>query len=201
MKFKFVEVQGIPIKIIKLDDKKWYYKHHVCDCEDKYGNNCGQRIPYRELDKQNGIPLYIQEHLNNKINNTFFRKPMTKKHKENLSKSQKNRFKDANEREKMRKSMIGKMAREKHPNWKGGRHATRSRRRKLGFEPLNKQFRNSHAHHLDNNFVIYIPKEIHETYRHRPSNVESMKIINSLAFEFYTEQWFEENNITLKDFP
>ena len=35
------------------------------------------------------------------------------------------------------------------------------RQRELGFEPLNTWFNGSHAHHIDNKRIVYIPKTIH----------------------------------------
>ncbi|MDO8725046.1 MAG: hypothetical protein Q7J35_03140 [Candidatus Methanoperedens sp.] len=61
MLFRFVEIKGIPIKIIKINGK-WYYKHHICLC------GCGGRIPYPTnkytiaYQKYNGIPDYIFNH-------------------------------------------------------------------------------------------------------------------------------------------
>lgn len=53
--FKFVKIQGIPVKIIKLDGI-WMYKHHFCLC------GCGGRIQWNKHQKKNGIPRFIFGH-------------------------------------------------------------------------------------------------------------------------------------------
>jgi len=92
-----------------------------------------------------------------------------------------------------RPSMCG----ENNPNWVDGYCYQRkfAKRRAYGFEPLNKWFKGSEAHHVDKDLVIFIPKEMHASIWHRQNDSESMKIINNLAFEFYSIQWFEEHNI------
>lgn len=50
MKFKFVEIKGIPVKIIKIGGL-WMHKYHFCLCEGK----CGMRIPFKEYHKYQSI--------------------------------------------------------------------------------------------------------------------------------------------------
>ena len=57
-------------------------------------------------------------------------------------------------------------------------------RRDLGFYPLNEYFEGSHAHHISQNFVIYIPEEIHKSIRHCLKTGKNMEAINKLAIEF-----------------
>ena len=56
-----------------------------------------------------------------------------------------------------------------------------SKRRGLGFIPLNKPFAGSQPHHIDKSFVIYIPKEIHASIPHNVWTGEGMDEINALA--------------------
>lgn len=60
----------------------------------------------------------------------------------------------------------------------------KARRRNLGFEPLNKWFENSVAHHVNNYYVIYIPVEMHEKNPHKQDDWDSMLKINKLAFQY-----------------
>lgn len=57
----------------------------------------------------------------------------------------------------------------------------KSKRRDLGFVPLNKPFDGSEAHHVDIVHVIYIPKEIHQRIRHNVHTGLNMDKINELA--------------------
>jgi len=76
-----------------------------------------------------------------------------------------------------------------------GRTAKRKKlykRRKLGHNPINKLFKNSHFHHLhlnnDNAIGIYIPKEIHESVWHSSKIRESMNEINKVALLWLCNQ-------------
>ncbi|MBA7524574.1 hypothetical protein ES705_16715 [subsurface metagenome] len=57
-------------------------------------------------------------------------------------------------------------------------------RRQLGFVPLNEPFENCEGHHISENFVIYIPAEIHRSIKHIIWNWHNMKEINQLAFKY-----------------
>ena len=61
------------------------------------------------------------------------------------------------------------------------------RERGLGFIPLNEPFEGSEAHHIDENRVIYIPKEIHQSIRHNVWTGKNMALINALAFDYLLE--------------
>ena len=67
------------------------------------------------------------------------------------------------------------------------------KRRSLGFIPLNECFEGSEAHHVDENRVIYIPKEIHQSIRHNVWTGQNMTLINSLAFDYLLETLLYEN--------
>jgi hypothetical protein len=80
-------------------------------------------------------------------------------------------------------------------NWKGGKRISiqrsRAHRRLLGFVPLNKPFNGCEGHHIDNEQVIHIPKELHRSIWHRQSNVGSMAKINAVAYNFLFKQEVE----------
>ena len=59
-----------------------------------------------------------------------------------------------------------------------------STRRGLGHFALNKHFKNSEAHHISENLIIYIPKEIHQNIRHNIWTWKNMEKINKLAINF-----------------
>lgn len=58
------------------------------------------------------------------------------------------------------------------------------RKRNLGYNPLNIKFEGSVGHHINNNDVVYIPREIHKSIPHSQDNLESMEIINDIAIEY-----------------
>jgi len=58
------------------------------------------------------------------------------------------------------------------------------RRRNLGFIPLNKYSEGFEAHHIDRNYVIYIPKEVHQNIRHSVLRNKNMDEINAVAFNY-----------------
>ena len=76
---------------------------------------------------------------------------------------------------KYAKTEKGKEIRKRHEN---------KRERNLGFNPLNKIFGNSVAHHINRNDVIYIPKDIHKNISHCLETGRNMEKINKIAFNF-----------------
>ena len=54
----------------------------------------------------------------------------------------------------------------------------------MGFIELNDYFEGAHAHHIDKEFVLYIPRELHRSVYHNMWSGEGMEEINVLAFEF-----------------
>ena len=63
-------------------------------------------------------------------------------------------------------------------------HKHDSKRRQLGFFPLNKYFEGSEAHHISKNFVIYMPIELHHSLYHNVWTWQGMEQINKLAIEW-----------------
>jgi len=58
------------------------------------------------------------------------------------------------------------------------------KRRNLGFIPLNEPFIGCVGHHISQNFVIYIPEEVHKCLSHNIWTWQGMNKINKLAIEF-----------------
>ena len=63
------------------------------------------------------------------------------------------------------------------------RHKSK-RERNLGFIPLNEPFEGSEAHHINQKYVIYIPRELHQSIQHDLMRGTNMLIINALAVEY-----------------
>ena len=58
------------------------------------------------------------------------------------------------------------------------------RRRSLGFYPLNEYMKGFEAHHISQNFVIYMPKEVHRSIFHNIWTGRNMEQMNKLAVSF-----------------
>lgn len=84
------------------------------------------------------------------------------------------------------KESICKSARKYSKTEKGraAQHRRGAKRRNLGFIELNEWFEGSEAHHIDKEFVLYIPEEKHRSIWHNVWSGQGMEEINILAFEF-----------------
>lgn len=69
-----------------------------------------------------------------------------------------------------------------------------AKRRQLGFIPLNKSFTDSDGHHINKDFVIYIPHDLHISVSHNVWTGKGMKQINDKAFEWLIDH--EDTNQT-----
>lgn len=87
-------------------------------------------------------------------------------------------------KQKNREANIGLQVGEKNGHWNGGRAAAEERRRGLGFIPINDKFDGTDAHHIDRDFVIYIPRELHNSIYHNMHTGQGMKEMNNAAFEY-----------------
>ena len=172
----------------KGENNAFYGKHHTPESIEKMsgprpsiaGKNhpmYGKHLPPKTIENlSNSIKRYFQEHPECKlcgVNHPMFGR--TGK----LNPMYGVRGKDA--------SMYG-IRGVNHPRWNGGYDAYMKRRRNLGYIPMNSWFEGSEGHHIDDEFVIYIPGETHKSNSHNQNNKKSMKVINDLAFEFLAEQ-------------
>ena len=63
-----------------------------------------------------------------------------------------------------------------------------TKRRGLGFIPLNAPFENSVGHHIDRNHIVFLPEKIHARFHHSLSDEASMEAINSIAMLYLPKQ-------------
>lgn len=77
-------------------------------------------------------------------------------------------------------------------NGKVAKKKANSKRRELGFIPLNLPFGNSESHHIDIYHIINIPKELHQSIPHNVRTGEGMAEINTISFEYITEETFDK---------
>lgn len=90
---------------------------------------------------------------------------------------------------KMSKSHNGKCGKDS-PSWKGGRKLSiarnNSKRKQFGFIPLNNpEVDGWVAHHLDLNYIIYIPEELHKSIYHSMIKDINMDIINDTVYKWF----------------
>jgi hypothetical protein len=98
-------------------------------------------------------------------------------------------------------------ANELHKNWKlehpeearqmALRHA--HKRRNLGFVLLNVPFVGCEGHHVDNEQVINMPKELHRSIYHRQDTGQGMAKINAIAYNFLFRQEVETAMIDIEE--
>jgi hypothetical protein len=95
--------------------------------------------------------------------------------------------------QKMSKATSGK----NNPAWKGGKklaiaRMNHTRRTLFSFIPLNKPREDGWvAHHIEYNYVIYIPEELHKRIRHSQKNQESMNKINDAVYDWFVKYYLK----------
>lgn len=82
------------------------------------------------------------------------------------------------------KEMIEIWIKEHPEQYKKLRVRISSKRRQLGFIPLNKSFSGSDGHHIDKIHVVYIPHELHKSVSHNVWTGRGMTEINDKVFEW-----------------
>jgi len=150
------------IERIKERDKKWYITNRQKRLE---YNRKYYKTHLQEWSERNR--LYRETHSQQVLK---YNKQYRKNNPEKIKKA----IKD------WRKNNIGKV--------KEMAKKQRDRRRNLRFKPLNKYFKNSESHHLDENYVVYIPKEIHQSIRHCLERNKNVDEINKLALDFVVSE-------------
>ena len=146
---------------------------------------------YREKpETKEKMKKYREEH---KEHLYWLNKEWREKHSEEIAKYMKHwREKHPNwtteweRKHKEERKKYHKKWQEEHPeiikeSWK--KHHNK-RKRNLGFNPLNKYFKGSEAHHINERDVIYIPKELHQNISHSLITNKNMALINSVAYQF-----------------
>ena len=79
---------------------------------------------------------------------------------------------------KYRQSLLGKEAKRRGY----------AKRKCFGFIPLNKYFKGCDGHHINSNYVIYIPQKLHRSIFHSIISGIGMKKINKEAFKFLNKK-------------
>ena len=144
-----------------------YYQDHKKDLLEK------QKI-YKEKNKLK-IKLYLtQWKLDNKKEIKTYQHEYRINHKEDIKQY---RLSNKEKLKEYRQSQLGKLTRSKIQD---------KRYRILGSELLNDWFEGCNRHHINQNQIICIPKDIHKQYRHDHKKLDMMVGINRIAFEYLT---------------
>lgn len=120
--------------------------------------------------------------------NPFFGKCLSEEHKKRLSENhadfsgEKHPFFGKHHSEET-KQAISKI------NWKGGTKLSNGRscakRKEFGFVPLNEPEEDGYiAHHLDREYVFFIPEELHKSVYHSVTKDINMDTINNKVFDW-----------------
>ena len=158
--------------------KEWINQEqgkHFCHC------GCKEeiKITRHHHKPSEGIPLFKPGHLN-KLNPPNLGKKFSEEHRRNISKN----HADVSNKNNPNYGKLGKNS----PNWKGGSKLSRAKinakRKQFGFNPLNNWFKDSEAHHLNLNDIIFIPKELHKSIGHSVTQNRKMKEINDAAYKW-----------------
>ena len=138
------------------------------------GCGCGKSIIIKPHHKYRGVPKYIRGHNKNRVGTIPWNKGLkaTPEARNHQSKSQKGKFGI------------------KSNHWKGGKKLSTARgnaaKKQRGFIPLNNSEADGWvAHHLDWNYVIYIPKELHRLNWHSVVKDINMDIINDKVYDWF----------------
>lgn len=111
-------------------------------------------------------------------------------------------IKESNKQWNIEHPEYNKQWQQEHPEYKNewwqsdvGKETARrhnAERRELGCIELNEPFENSEGHHIDETYIIHIPKEIHQSIYHNLKTGQGMEDINAIAFGYITEETFNK---------
>lgn len=148
----------------------------LCKC------GCEKKIIVKPRHKYTGIPKYIVGHNKNQLGKIPWNKgkKATPEAIQHQSESQKGKF--------------GK----KCSHWKGGSKISlaksNARRKQRGFIPLNScEVDGWVGHHLDLDYVVYIPEELHRSIWHSVIKDINMDIINDRTYEWFVDYYMEKH--------
>lgn len=152
----------------------------ACGCGEKKVVTKDGRIRGKYIYGHHKLGKHLSEETKLKISLKLKNVPKSESHKKHLSDIHK-----------------GKFSGEKSPHWKGGSKISnavqRHKRRQRGFIPLNSPDVDGWvAHHLDYNYVIYIPEELHKSVWHSVVKNINMDKINDKVHNWVINYYFGE---------
>ena len=144
-------------KEIIVSDRKEYFK--------KYNDNRKENLKLYYLKNREKCIEYRKEYYKINIEKCKeYDKQYRETHKEQIKEYESQYW----------KTLVGKQNRAK----------SNAKRKELGFCPLNESFKGCEAHHISENFVIFIPVELHQSLFHNVWTWKNMEQINKLAVNF-----------------
>ena len=166
-------------------EKEYKKQYYINNLEKIKERSRQYRINNPEYDKQYYIShrehkkeyyLDNKEHILEKV------KQHGKNNKEHIKQYMKQWYRDNKEHKKQYNNQWNKT-----DKGKTSKRRKNTKRRGLGFNPLNKFFEGSEAHHINNNDIIYIPQKLHWNIRHCLETGKNMEEINMLAMNYVLE--------------
>ena len=132
--------------------------------------------------------VYIRTEYHNKIN--------SEGHK-GIPSSMKNKHFSKEVCEKMSLSKRGKYVGKNSPSWKGGKklmwRREHAKRKHFGYISLNNcEIDGWVGHHLDWNYVIFIPEKLHKSIWHSVTKNINMDLINDKVYEWFIGYYLKE---------
>lgn len=121
------------------------------------------------------------------FNKTGKGKAIARKYQVKYSKTEKGRRANRKGAAKYQRTDRGKVAHRTFLQTEKGKVITKkhgAKRRSLGFVELNEPFHGSEGHHITKMFVIYLPKEMHQSIWHNVFTGKNMDEINDLAIDY-----------------
>lgn len=144
-----------------------------------WGHQCRGRVPSEKTKQKISVSLSGK-------NSPLFGISFSEKHKQKISNSKKGG----------ESPTFGKYGNLSH-TWKGGRKiavakSNAKRKRMLGYMPLNFcEVDGWVGHHIDYNYVIFIPEELHKSVYHSVSKNKNMDIINDKVYGWFINYYFK----------
>lgn len=183
---------------VELTDENWYSNYICKSCEKEYSKQ------YR-LNHKEKIREYLKEYYLNKQEEISKREKQyyeankeeileKRKQYQLLHKEEKKEY-DKQYREEHKEELLEKAKiYQKTPIGKIVQKKVKSKRRELGYNPLNDWFVGSHGHHINRVDVIHIPNELHKEFlgNHKQKNTVSLIPINTCAYFFLMMQNIDE---------
>lgn len=98
---------------------------------------------------------------------------------------------------KMSVAKRGKYIGENSPFWKGGKRLMwrreHAKRKQFGYISLNNcELDNWEGHHINKEYVIFIPEELHKSIWHSITKDINMNLINDKVYEWFIDYYLKE---------
>ena len=157
-----------------------YYRLHPEKQRERAKKYCIEHIEeHRERSRK-----YYNEHTEQTLERV---RKYQREHREQMNEYRRKRYREhvEEEREYMKEWW-------QTPNGKALARMHNASRRELGFIPLNEYFLDSVAHHIDEDYIIYIPKELHHSIWHNLKTGQGMEDINAISFHYVSEETFDK---------